>query len=64
MWKAVLMAKDHQAHHKMQLHPYLKLLGLPVNTQTLYGCGAARAHSPPRADQRGELSARALPGGE
>lgn len=37
IWKAVLMAKDHQAHHKMQLHLYLKLLGLPVNTQTLYG---------------------------
>jgi len=37
VWKAVLMAKDHQANHKMQLHLYLKLLGLPVNTQTLYG---------------------------
>ncbi len=37
IWKAVLMAKDHQANHKMQLHLYLKLLGLPVNTQTLYG---------------------------
>jgi len=37
VWKAVLMAKDHQVHHKMQLHLYLKLLGLPVNTQTLYG---------------------------
>ena len=37
VWKAVLMAKDHQINHKMQLHIYLKLLGKPVNTQTLYG---------------------------
>ena len=37
IWKAVLMAKDHQVNHKMQLHLYLKLLKLPVNTQTLYG---------------------------
>ena len=37
IWKGVLMAKDHQMNHKMQLHVYLKLLGLPVNTQTLYG---------------------------
>ena len=36
-WKAVLMAKDHLVNHKMQLHIYLKLLGQPVNTQTLYG---------------------------
>jgi hypothetical protein len=28
--------RDHFAHHKMQLFTYLKLLGLPVNTQTLY----------------------------
>jgi hypothetical protein len=37
LWKAVLMAKDHQLNHKMQLHQYLKLLGLPVDTSTLYG---------------------------
>lgn len=37
IWKAVLMANSHQLNHKMQLHLYLKLLGLPVNTQTLYG---------------------------
>ena len=37
IWKAVLMAKDHQMNHKMQLHLYLKMLGLPVNTGTLYG---------------------------
>jgi hypothetical protein len=36
-WKAVLMANSHLLNHKMQLHLYLKLLGLPVNTQTLYG---------------------------
>jgi hypothetical protein len=36
-WKAVLMAKDHLVNHKMQLHIYLKILGQPVNTQTLYG---------------------------
>ena len=37
IWKAVLMSKDHQLNHKMQLHIYLKQLGLPVNTGTLYG---------------------------
>ena len=37
IWKAVLMAKEHQVNHKMQLHLYLKLLGRPVNTETLYG---------------------------
>jgi hypothetical protein len=37
IWKAVLMAKDHQVSHKMLLHTYLKLLGLPVHTGTLYG---------------------------
>jgi hypothetical protein len=31
------MAKGHQVNHEMQLHLYLKLLKLPVNTQTLYG---------------------------
>jgi hypothetical protein len=28
---------EHFTNHKMQLFIYLKLLGLPVNTQTLYG---------------------------
>lgn len=37
IWKAVLMAKEHQVNHKMQLHLYMKQLGLPVNTETLYG---------------------------
>ena len=37
IWKAVLMAKEHQINHKMQLHIYMKQLGLPVNTETLYG---------------------------
>jgi hypothetical protein len=27
----------HFNNHKMQLFIYLKLLGLPVNTETLYG---------------------------
>ena len=27
----------HFNNHKMQLFTYLKLLGLPVDTQTLYG---------------------------
>jgi uncharacterized damage-inducible protein DinB len=40
-WKSnlELMAlnfRDHFVHHKMQLFTYLKLLGLPVNTETLY----------------------------
>lgn len=37
IWKAVLMIKEHSTNHKMQLHLYLKLLGLPVHTGTLYG---------------------------
>jgi uncharacterized damage-inducible protein DinB len=37
VWKAALMTKEHQVNHKMQLHIYLKQLGLPVNTETLYG---------------------------
>jgi len=37
IWKAVRMARDHQLNHKMQLHLYLKMLGAPVHTGTLYG---------------------------
>ncbi len=37
IWKAVLLAKEHLVNHKMQLHIYMKQLGLPVNTETLYG---------------------------
>jgi hypothetical protein len=37
IWKAVLMAREHATNHKMQLFLYLKLLGLPVHTGTLYG---------------------------
>jgi len=37
LWKGIGMAHDHQSNHKMQLHLYLKMLGLPVNTGTLYG---------------------------
>ncbi|MFH2000122.1 MAG: DinB family protein [Planctomycetota bacterium] len=37
IWQAVMMIKDHQLNHKMQLHLYLKLLGKPVHTGTLYG---------------------------
>jgi uncharacterized damage-inducible protein DinB len=36
IWKAVLMANEHQINHKMQLHIYMKQLGLPVSTETLY----------------------------
>jgi hypothetical protein len=36
MEKMALNFRDHFAHHKMQLFTYLKLLGLPVNTETLY----------------------------
>lgn len=36
MEKMALSFRDHFAHHKMQLFTYLKLLGLPVNTETLY----------------------------
>lgn len=36
MEKMALNFRDHFVHHKMQLFTYLKLLGLPVNTETLY----------------------------
>ncbi len=36
MEKMSLNFRDHFAHHKMQLFTYLKLLGFPVNTETLY----------------------------
>lgn len=34
--KMALDFKEHFTNHKMQLFTYLKLLGFPVNTQTLY----------------------------
>jgi uncharacterized damage-inducible protein DinB len=34
--KMALDFRDHFVHHKMQLFTYLKMLGLPVNTETLY----------------------------
>jgi hypothetical protein len=34
--KMAIDFKEHFSNHKMQLFTYLKLLGLPVNTQTLY----------------------------
>lgn len=37
IWQGVVMARDHSTNHKMQLHLYLKLLGIPVDTHTLYG---------------------------
>ena len=41
-WKAktermAMSFLEHFTNHKMQLFTYLKLLGLPVNTETLYG---------------------------
>jgi uncharacterized damage-inducible protein DinB len=36
MEKMALNFRDHFVHHKMQLFTYLKLLGMPVNTETLY----------------------------
>ncbi len=37
IWKGVVMTRDHCLNHKMQLHIYLKMLGAPVHTGTLYG---------------------------
>ena len=34
--KMAFYFKEHFTNHKMQLFTYLKLLGFPVNTQTLY----------------------------
>ncbi len=36
MHMALLFMAMHQSNHKMQLFLYLKVLGLPVNTMTLY----------------------------
>ena len=36
MEKMALNFRDHFVHHKMQLFTYLKLLGFPVSTETLY----------------------------
>jgi hypothetical protein len=36
MEKMALEFRDHFVNHKMQLFTYLKLLGFPVNTETLY----------------------------
>ena len=35
--KMAVLFREHFTNHKMQLFTYLKLLGLPVNTETLYG---------------------------
>jgi len=37
MERMTLSFLEHFTNHKMQLFTYLKLLGLPVNTETLYG---------------------------
>jgi hypothetical protein len=37
MERMALAFREHFTNHKMQLFTYLKLLGLPVNTETLYG---------------------------
>ena len=36
MWAMLLSLLEHQINHKYQLFFYLKMLGLPVNTYTLY----------------------------
>ena len=36
MYRALMDMAMHQNNHKMQLFMYLKILGLPVNTMTLY----------------------------
>lgn len=35
--RMLIMSLEHTYHHRMQLFMYLKLLGLPVNTMTIYG---------------------------
>ena len=37
MERMAVLFREHFTNHKMQLFTYLKLLGLPVNTETLYG---------------------------
>ncbi len=34
--RMLILVREHSTNHKMQLFTYLKLLGLPVNTETLY----------------------------
>ena len=35
--RMLIMSLEHTYHHRMQLFMYLKLLGLSVNTMTIYG---------------------------
>ncbi len=37
IWHYCLLMADHLSCHRMQLYQYLKILGEPVNTATLYG---------------------------
>lgn len=36
IWRFAIFVLEHHLNHKMELHMYLKLLGVPVNTKTLY----------------------------
>ncbi len=36
VWRFCVFVIEHQIHHMMELHLSLKVLGLPVNTKTLY----------------------------
>ena len=45
VWRFAIFVLEHHLHHKMELHMYLRLLGVDVNTRTLYGGMAAT--SPP-----------------
>jgi hypothetical protein len=36
IWRFAVFVAEHHLNHKMELHMYLRLLGVKVNTGTLY----------------------------
>lgn len=43
IWRFAVFVLEHHLNHKMELHMYLKLLGVKVNTGTLYAGERARS---------------------
>ncbi|MBM2842060.1 MAG: DinB family protein [Bacteroidetes bacterium] len=43
IWRFAIFVLEHHLNHKMELHMYLKLLGVKVNTGTLYAGERARS---------------------
>jgi uncharacterized damage-inducible protein DinB len=46
IWRFAVFVLEHHINHKMELHMYLKILGMKVNTGTLYAVKKPSAKSP------------------